>query len=102
MPVKTDGPSALLTRRSFLDRAGRFFLVAPMLSFAWMPSCSSSGNSGGGSGNKGYTGTDDQLLDAMVAHPILMNRPIVVTPMGVRLCRPAESVLDIFPAGPGV
>ena len=46
--------------------------------------------------------TDDQLLDAMVAHPILMNRPIVVTPMGVRLCRPAESVLDIFPAGPGV
>jgi arsenate reductase len=43
--------------------------------------------------------TDDQLLDAMVAHPILINRPIVVTPMGVRLCRPAESVFDILPAG---
>lgn len=42
--------------------------------------------------------TDDQLLDAMVAHPILINRPIVVTPVGVRLCRPSETVLDILPA----
>lgn len=42
--------------------------------------------------------TDDQLLDAMVAHPILMNRPIVVTPTGARLCRPSETVLDILPA----
>jgi len=42
--------------------------------------------------------TDDQLLDAMLAHPILINRPIVITPLGVRLCRPSESVLDLLPA----
>jgi len=42
--------------------------------------------------------SDDQLLDAMMAHPILINRPIVVTPIGVRLCRPSETVLDILPA----
>ena len=41
--------------------------------------------------------TDDQLLDAMQAHPILINRPIVVTPLGVKLCRPSETVLDILP-----
>jgi arsenate reductase (glutaredoxin) len=41
--------------------------------------------------------TDDQLLDAMTAHPILINRPFVVTPHGVRLCRPSEVVLDILP-----
>jgi arsenate reductase len=41
--------------------------------------------------------TDDQLLDAMMAHPILINRPIVVTPLGVRLCRPSETVIDILP-----
>lgn len=41
--------------------------------------------------------TDGQLLDAMQAHPILMNRPFVVTPLGVRLCRPSEMVLDILP-----
>jgi arsenate reductase len=41
--------------------------------------------------------TDDELLDAMLAHPILINRPFVVTPMGVRLCRPSEAVLDILP-----
>jgi arsenate reductase len=41
--------------------------------------------------------TDDQLLDAMMAHPILINRPIVVTPLGVRLCRPSETVLDMLP-----
>ena len=41
--------------------------------------------------------TDDQLIDAMLAHPILINRPIVVTPLGVRLCRPSEAVLDILP-----
>lgn len=40
--------------------------------------------------------TDDQLIDAMVAHPILINRPFVVTPVGVRLCRPSEVVLDIL------
>jgi arsenate reductase (glutaredoxin) len=40
--------------------------------------------------------TDDQLLDAMLAHPILINRPLVVTPKGVRLCRPSELVLDIL------
>ncbi|MHA7684078.1 arsenate reductase (glutaredoxin) [Cupriavidus sp. PET2-C1] len=42
--------------------------------------------------------TDDQLLDAMQAHPILVNRPFVVTPLGVRLCRPSEVVLDILPS----
>ena len=41
--------------------------------------------------------TDDQLLDAIVAHPILMNRPIVQTPLGTKLCRPSETVLEILP-----
>ncbi len=41
--------------------------------------------------------TDDQLLDAMMAHPILINRPIVETPKGTRLCRPSELVLDLLP-----
>lgn len=41
--------------------------------------------------------TDEQLLDAIGRHPILMNRPIVVTPLGTRLCRPSEQVLDILP-----
>lgn len=41
--------------------------------------------------------SDDQLLDAMMEHPILINRPIVVTPLGVRLCRPSETVIDILP-----
>jgi arsenate reductase len=41
--------------------------------------------------------TDDALIDQMLAHPILINRPIVVTARGVRLCRPAERVLDILP-----
>jgi len=41
--------------------------------------------------------SDDELLDAMLAHPILINRPIVVTPLGTRLCRPSEAVLDILP-----
>lgn len=41
--------------------------------------------------------SDDQLLDFMLAHPILINRPLVVTPLGVKLCRPSETVLDILP-----
>lgn len=41
--------------------------------------------------------TDDELLDFMVAHPLLINRPIVVTPLGTRLCRPSEVVMDILP-----
>ena len=41
--------------------------------------------------------TDEQLLDFMLAHPILINRPIVVTPLGTRLCRPSETVLEILP-----
>jgi len=41
--------------------------------------------------------TDDQLFDAMMAHPVLINRPIVVTPKGVKLCRPSEEVLDLLP-----
>ena len=41
--------------------------------------------------------SDEQLLDAMLAHPILINRPFVLTPKGARLCRPSEAVLDILP-----
>ncbi|MCP1217186.1 arsenate reductase (glutaredoxin) [Acetobacter orientalis] len=41
--------------------------------------------------------TDDTLIDAMIAHPILINRPIVVTPLGVALCRPSEAALEILP-----
>jgi arsenate reductase len=41
--------------------------------------------------------SDDELIDAMLAHPILINRPIVVTPLGARLCRPSEAVLDLLP-----
>ena len=41
--------------------------------------------------------TDDELLDFMLAHPILINRPIVATPLGTRLCRPSEVVLEILP-----
>lgn len=41
--------------------------------------------------------TDEQLIGAMLAHPILINRPLVVTPLGTRLCRPSEGVLDILP-----
>lgn len=41
--------------------------------------------------------TDDALIDAMMAHPTLINRPLVVTPLGVRLCRPSEAVLDLLP-----
>ena len=48
--------------------------------------------------NLGHSGvTDAQLVDAMLAHPILINRPIVVTPLGTRLCRPSEQVLDLLP-----
>ena len=42
--------------------------------------------------------SDDQLIDEMLAHPILINRPIVVAPLGVKLCRPSEVVLDILPS----
>ncbi|EKY23975.1 arsenate reductase [Brevundimonas diminuta 470-4] len=42
--------------------------------------------------------TDDQLLDAMEAHPVLLNRPIVASPLGVKLCRPSEAVLDLLPS----
>jgi arsenate reductase len=42
--------------------------------------------------------SDDELVDFMLAHPILINRPIVVTPLGTRLCRPSETVLDILPS----
>ncbi|XNM66311.1 glutaredoxin-dependent arsenate reductase [Escherichia coli] len=41
--------------------------------------------------------TDEQLIDFMLQHPVLINRPIVVTPLGTRLCRPSEVVLDILP-----
>ena len=42
--------------------------------------------------------TDAQLVDAMMEHPILINRPLVVSPLGVKLCRPSEEVLDLIPA----
>ena len=45
--------------------------------------------------------SDDELIDAMLAHPILINRPIVVTPRGVRLCRPSELVLALLENPPG-
>ncbi|WP_260597755.1 arsenate reductase (glutaredoxin) [Sphingomonas endolithica] len=41
--------------------------------------------------------SDEALLDAMMAHPVLINRPLVVSPLGVRLCRPSETVLDLLP-----
>jgi arsenate reductase (glutaredoxin) len=41
--------------------------------------------------------TEDQLIDQMLAHPILINRPVVITPWGAALCRPSEKVLDILP-----
>ena len=41
--------------------------------------------------------SDDELLDAMLTYPILINRPVVVTPLGTKLCRPSEGVLDILP-----
>ena len=44
--------------------------------------------------------TDDELLDFIVQHPVLMNRPIVQTPLGTRLCRPSEAVLELLPVGP--
>jgi arsenate reductase len=43
--------------------------------------------------------SDDALVDAMMEHPVLINRPLVVTPLGVKLCRPSEAVLDILPDG---
>lgn len=42
--------------------------------------------------------TDAQLIDAMMEHPVLINRPLVVSPLGVKLCRPSEAVLDLIPA----
>jgi arsenate reductase len=41
--------------------------------------------------------SDDALLDTMIAHPVLINRPLVVSPLGVKLCRPSEAVLDLLP-----
>ena len=52
-----------------------------------------------GLGDSGLT--DEQLLDALEAHPILINRPIVITPKGVKLCRPSETVLDLLPPQKG-
>ncbi|TVV74504.1 arsenate reductase (glutaredoxin) [Sphingomonas solaris] len=42
--------------------------------------------------------SDDALVDAMMAHPVLINRPLIVSPLGVKLCRPSEAVLDLLPA----
>lgn len=43
--------------------------------------------------------SDDELFDFIVQHPILMNRPVVVTPLGTKLCRPSEAVLELLPVG---
>ena len=43
---------------------------------------------------------DERVIEAMIAHPILVNRPIVVSPKGVKLCRPSERVFDLLPRGP--
>ena len=48
-----------------------------------------------GLGNPGLG--DDELVDAMIEHPLLINRPLVVSPLGVKLCRPSEAVLDLLP-----
>lgn len=45
--------------------------------------------------------SDDALIDAMIEHPVLISRPLVVSPLGVKLCRPSEAVLDLLPAHPG-
>lgn len=42
--------------------------------------------------------SDAELIDAMIAHPVLINRPLVISPLGVKLCRPSEAVLDMLPA----
>ena len=44
---------------------------------------------------------DSELVDAMMAHPVLINRPLVISPLGVKLCRPSEAVLDLLPAQQG-
>ena len=49
-------------------------------------------------GLRDETFTDEALVDAMMEHPILINRPLVVSPLGVKLCRPSEAVLDLLPA----
>lgn len=48
-------------------------------------------------GLSGTSLSDDALVDAMMAHPVLINRPLVVSPLGVKLCRPSEAVLDLLP-----
>jgi arsenate reductase len=48
-------------------------------------------------GLKAPTVSDDELIDAMAANPVLINRPVVISPKGVRLCRPSEEVLDLLP-----
>lgn len=87
--LKTPPTRALL--RQLLDRAGltvREVLRAKETPYAEL-----------GLGDLALT--DDQLLDAIEVHPILINRPLVVTPKGVALCRPSEAVLDLLPPQQG-
>lgn len=79
-------PSRLLLRR-LLDRAG--LTVRDVLREKGTPYAEL------GLGEPALS--DDALLDAIEMHPILLNRPLVVTPKGVRLCRPAETVLEVLP-----
>lgn len=87
-PVVVDylaNPPSLETLRALLQRAGVNVIDAVRTKEAAFAEL---GLAGAG---------DEALLAAMVAHPVLINRPLVVTPLGVRLCRPSELVLDILP-----
>lgn len=84
--LKTPPSRVLLTQ--LLDRAG----ASPR---DWLRE---KGTPYGELGLNDATLSDDALLDAMIAHPLLINRPIVVSPLGVALCRPSEAVLDLLPA----
>ena len=66
-----------------------------------MTSCGRKGRPTPNSASPTTALTDDQLLDAIAEHPILLNRPLVVSPKGVALCRPSDAVLDLLPAQQG-
>ncbi len=75
-------------------------LLVQMIERAGMTPCALLREKGTPYGELGLGGEsmiDEALVDAMMAHPILINRPLVVTPLGVKLCRPSEVVLDILP-----
>ena len=85
--LKTPPSRAMLAE--LIDRAG----ITPrdLLREKWTPYAEL------GLGDTSLSG--DALMDAMMTHPILINRPLVVSPLGVKLCRPSEAVLDLLPSG---